>query len=262
MNAEKGYVDSQYLETAARILLPVKQRSHELLALAAGNHVLDAGCGPGIDVCMLAERVGPSGKAPGIDADPEMIAAARARAGQLGLEGIVSFEEADATALPFSDETFEAVRSERVLMHLSRPAAAVSELVRVTKGGGRLVLVDMDWGSLSIASAQVETERTLVRLLAERCLENGFSGRNLYRQVKEAGVSEVSVDSVSLHVTDYPLARYICQMDAVERVAMESGVIAENVLESWREELTEANARGLFFAHANIVLVAGRKLEG
>lgn len=261
MNADKGYVDSEYLQTAARVLLPIKQRSHQLLALDPGNRVLDVGCGPGIDVGMLAERVGTTGQAVGVDADPEMIATARARAQQLGLEGIVSFEPADATDLPFPDQTFEGVRSERLLMHLRDPARAVSEMVRVTKPAGSIVLVDMDWGSLSIASKHLETERALARLLAERCLENGYSGRNLYRQVKQIGLTDTTVESVSLHLTDYHLARYICQMDKVEQVAQASGTLGAEALDRWRDELAEAHSNDTFYGSANIVLVKARKIS-
>ena len=103
--------------------------------LTSGESVLDAGCGPGDDLFDLVARVGAGGWLVGLDASEVMIAEARRRAEQRSLP--ITFEVGEATALPFSDGTFDVCRAARLLEHLADPRRALSEMVRVTRPGGR-----------------------------------------------------------------------------------------------------------------------------
>src|SRR5215470_20117561 len=86
-----------------------KERTFGLLALQAGHHVLDVGCGAGDDVRALARIVGPSGRSVGIDSSQTMIVAARERtAGEAGIE----FRIGDAERLDFPDNSFDACRTD------------------------------------------------------------------------------------------------------------------------------------------------------
>src|SRR5947209_402193 len=82
----------------------IKRRSYDLLALSAGAAALDLGCGTGDDVVALAERVGPTGRAVGVDFSATMIAEARRRTAGAALP--VEFIEGDAHHLDFPDSTF------------------------------------------------------------------------------------------------------------------------------------------------------------
>ena len=104
-----------------------KERTYALLALQAGNQVLDVGCGTGDDVRALARIVGATGLVVGIDSSQTMIDAARLRSvGQSGVE----FHIGDAQRLDFADDTFDACRTDRVLQHLSDPQKALREMAR------------------------------------------------------------------------------------------------------------------------------------
>ncbi len=114
----------------------------DALRLSPGHHALDVGCGLGSDVFALAERVSPGGEVSGVDISEVMIEEARRRA----LPGApVSFQLADVCALPFADSTFDAVRAERLLMHVPDVTRALAEMIRVTRPGGRLGVFDFDW---------------------------------------------------------------------------------------------------------------------
>lgn len=135
--------DVRYLQAAAEHVADLKSQSLDALGLVPGAAVLDVGCGPGGDVQALAAAK--AYRVVGVDICRPMLGAART-------DGATSaaFICADAIRLPFSDSTFDAVRSERMLQHLPDPASAVTEMVRVTHPGGRLVLIDTDWASLTI----------------------------------------------------------------------------------------------------------------
>lgn len=102
--------------------------------LQQGMRLLDAGCGPGTITLDLAKGVAP-GEVVGIDQGPEQIEAARQHAAQQQAKQ-VRFEVADICALPFPDNSFDAVYCNGVLAHLQHPEQAVRELYRVLKPGG------------------------------------------------------------------------------------------------------------------------------
>src|ERR1041384_971627 len=87
----------------------------EGLRLREGNRVLDVGCGTGADVFEIAARVGPRGEVTGVDVSHSMIEEARKRAETLGIPA--RFEIGDAQELDFREGEFDAVRTERMLMH-------------------------------------------------------------------------------------------------------------------------------------------------
>jgi ubiquinone/menaquinone biosynthesis C-methylase UbiE len=114
-----------------------------LARLAAGEFVLDIGCGTGAFAVAAKRRVGSTGAVHGIDASPEMIGRAHKKAQKAGVE--VVFETAVAEALPFPDATFDAVLSTLVLHHLPKEALwqCIFEMRRVLKPGGRLLVLDI-----------------------------------------------------------------------------------------------------------------------
>lgn len=255
-----GYVDARYLEAAGDLLRPLKSRSYESMRIGAGDTVLDVGCGPGLDTLAMAGLVGPAGRVLGVDADASMVAAANENARRAGLSDRVRHERADAAALPLDSDRFDACRSERLFIHLADPLRALAEMARVTRPGGRVVVVDSDWGSLSVDTTRTEVERQLARFRAERLLNNGYSGRQLFRLFKSCGLLDVEVQIWPVAITgDAGLLRDLTKLDEVERLAWEAGVVAAEELDAWRAELTLAERQGIFFGSMSLVLAAGRK---
>jgi SAM-dependent methyltransferase len=259
MSQPKGYVDADYLDTAARLMAPVKRRSFELLWLRPGDRVLDLGCGPGTDTLTLGEIVGADGEVHGVDHDPDMVARANERAAAAGLAGRVSHRRADAAALPWPDAFFDASRCERVFQHLADPARAFAELVRVTRPGGGVVVLDGDWGAFTIDCDEDALERRLARFHAERMIHNPYSGRRLARMFRLAGFEDLTVEVWPVLHTDYGLARRMLRLDRIAAEALAEGAIDRDELGRWEASLARAAASGGFFACLNAVMVAGRK---
>jgi SAM-dependent methyltransferase len=110
--------------------------------LRAGEHVVDVGCGAGIDSLIAARMVGPSGAVVGVDMTPAMVARARASAAEGGF-GNVRFHEGLAEALPVADGWADVVISNGVLNLFPDKFAGLQEMARVVKPGGRLQIGDI-----------------------------------------------------------------------------------------------------------------------
>jgi ubiquinone/menaquinone biosynthesis C-methylase UbiE len=261
MTQARGYVDPHYLDVAAEGLKQHKQRTYTWMHIQPGHAVLDVGCGPGTDTIALAERVGPTGRVVGVDWDAEMIAEADRRAERVGCSAWCHHQPGDAIALPLETDAFEACRSERLFHHVHNPARVLAEMARVTRPGGWVVVWDTDWGTLSIDTPEVDIERRLVRFKAERVLNNGYAGRQLYGLFKRQQFADIAVEIHPVSFTDYSVLRYASVMDTVELDALEAGLVTEKELHCWQQSLTEAETTGTFYAHVTGVLVAGRKRE-
>lgn len=122
-----------------------------------GQRVLDVACGTGVLTRLVAVRTGSSGAVTGLDLSPRMLAIAKR------LSPTLTWQEGDAQALPFPDETFDAVVSQFGLMFVPDPTLALREMMRVLKRGGHLAVAV--WASLDDTPAYA-AEVTLVERLA------------------------------------------------------------------------------------------------
>ena len=111
-------------------------------ALQLGEHVVDVGCGAGLDSLVAARMVGTEGRVIGVDMTPAMLAKARASATEMGCSQ-VTFREGYAEALPVPDGWADVGISNGVLNLMPDKAAALNEMARVLKPGGRLQIGDI-----------------------------------------------------------------------------------------------------------------------
>jgi len=123
-----------------QLFVPVAARLVALAGLASDNHVLDVGAGTGIVALCAATTMGPLGKVVGIDLSDGMLEIARQNAKEQGLANRVEFQKMDAESLDCPDGSFDAVLSLFALRHFPHPKAALQEMHRVLRPGGRLVL--------------------------------------------------------------------------------------------------------------------------
>ena len=163
------------------------ERDH--LRIGPGDAVLDVGCGAGDVLVELAGVAGSAGRAVGVDASEHMLAATGDRARRQGVA--VELSVGDAAALTFDSETFTAVRSERTLQWVADPRAAVGELTRVTRPGGRVCVIDTDWRTLLIDHPDPALLQRFLETMAAVRGDQITIGSRLVNLLRDAGLSDV-----------------------------------------------------------------------
>ncbi len=132
----------------------VRDRVLEKAGLRRGSHLVDLGCGNGFLSLQAARMLGPEGRVTAVDSSPGALQALRERAGELGLENILTLK-AEITRLPLPDGDADAVVARSVLSYVPDRMAVLAEARRVLKPGGSLSLFEpvlaeeeltMDWG--------------------------------------------------------------------------------------------------------------------
>ena len=111
--------------------------------LQLGQVVLDIGSGGGIDTILAARRVGPEGRAIGLDVLEEMCERGRTHAAQAGVEGWTGFLRGEMEAIPLPDESVDVAISNGVLNLSARKSRALAEIFRVLGPGGRICMTDL-----------------------------------------------------------------------------------------------------------------------
>jgi ubiquinone/menaquinone biosynthesis C-methylase UbiE len=242
-----------FLDEANEVAKTGKPLIIEALRLGAGQIVLDLGCGTGADVIDIAKLVGPDGRVVGLDVSEALISEARRRWGDSELP--IEFLIGDAQELEFDDASFDACRTERMLMHVPDEQRALAEMVRVTRPGGRVAAFDLDHDTHIVDSLEKDTTRMVVRSFNDG-LQHGWIGRQLPRLFREHGLTEVTVVPHQLFL---PLEFYELLLGGHLVRVQRQGVLTPGEVERWWTELRATAQRGEFLATITGFIVAGTK---
>ncbi len=243
----------------ARHLESVQQQKRlilDLLGLRPGEKVLDIGCGTGDDVLAMAQYIAPTGLSVGIDSWNAMIEEARNRAKMTPLP--VAFHVGNIHQLDFAENTFDAVRAERLFEHLDHPQLALAEMIRVTRPGGRIVVASPDMDSNLIDHPDIIITRKIRHFECDR-RPNGRAGQRLYGWFREARLTHITAQAVVHIVTDYFEAINALRIRERAQDAREAGVITAEECTTWLEQLDTVGQAGRFFMSTTHFIVAGRK---
>jgi arsenite methyltransferase len=214
------------------------------LAAAPGERVLDVGCGPGFYCAELLAEVGESGSVTGVDSSPAMLAlAARRCAGHENVELL----KGEAVALPVPDECFDATLAVQVIEYVADVEKALSELWRVLRPGGRALVWDIDWDTVSVHSEDPARNERVLRTWDEH-LAHRTVPRTLAAELRAAGFEEVSMSAHPFATLgDDPDSWAAALVPFIGSfVAERSGVSADEA-EAWVAEQRQLRERGDFY---------------
>ena len=163
-----------------------------LAELHPGETVLDLGSGGGIDVLLSARRVGPAGKAYGLDMTDEMLALANANKQQAGVEN-VEFLKGEIEKIPLPDNSVDVIISNCVINLSADKDQVLREAFRVLKPGGRLAISDV------VTRGAIPADVRQSILLWVGCLAGALEENDYKNKLEAAGFSRVEMEPTRIY---------------------------------------------------------------
>ena len=237
---------SKQLDALYQIGDAVCRREIARTALAArrGERILDVGCGPGFFCAELLEEVGEDGWITGLDASRQMLGLASRRcSGHVN----VALQQAEATSLPVEDASFDAALCVQVLEYVSDYPKALAELHRAVRPGGRVLVWDTDWATVSWHSADPYRMQRFLAAWDEH-LAHPSLPRALAPAMRSAGLDRVHVIAHTFAATAWDLDTFgVSLIPLIADFAPGRNGLGEADAKEWAAEQRKLGERGEFF---------------
>ena len=156
--------------------------------LAAGETVVDLGCGAGLDAILAAREVAPDGRVIGVDFAPHMLERARQACAEAGVAQLVSLELGALDRLPLADQSADVVISNCVINLCPDKEAVFREAFRVLKPRGRLAFSDVEYSEMPDAEVQSRFVATWAG-----CLGGAVNEQHYFELIRRAGFGDIRV---------------------------------------------------------------------
>lgn len=161
------------------------------LGIVAGHTVVDFGCGPGFVAMEFARRVGPAGKVFGLDINAQFVERATARAAQAQLTNL-EFVYLPDDKVPLAGDSVDRLFCKNVLEYVPDAAATIAQQFELLKPGGRIQLMDSDWGFVIVEPWGKQVTDEFFEA-AGGAFKEPYIGRRLYGLLNDAGFDNVEV---------------------------------------------------------------------
>jgi len=186
-DAEKGTLPAKAVQASLGCGNPTA-----LIELKPGETVLDLGSGGGIDVLLSAKRVGPTGKAYGLDMTDDMLALARENQRQAGVEN-VEFLKGEIEHIPLPENSVDVIISNCVINLSADKDRVMREAFRVLKPGGRFAVSDV------VARGEVPEAVRQSMMLWVGCIAGALEENDYTARLAKAGFTDISVESTRIY---------------------------------------------------------------
>lgn len=232
-----------------------KRQSFQSLAIFHGAKIADIGCGAGDDAAALAQLVGPGGHVTGVDISSGMIDEASNRfAETLNLD----FITAPADKLPFESGSLDAIRADRVLIHVPNPDAAIREMLRVLKPGGRIALSEPDMLGFWVASTDPQISAVIAGAIANSCVHPHLP-RNLSVMLRDIKLDNIAHLPLAMISGDFSFVDQVVRFELVAKAVAAKGVAPADRVDAWLADLEQRRDAGRFCAGLSIFTFAASK---
>lgn len=239
-----------------RDMLRRRRHVREALAAAAGERILDIGCGPGFYVRELLDEVTATGSIVAVDASADMLALARLRCeGHTNVE----FREGTANALPVGDGDVDAALCVQVMEYVADVPGALSEIHRALRPAGRLLIWDVDWGTAWWHTEDLERMRRFMAAWDGHLVHPSLP-RRMGAHLRAAGFVDVAVQGHTFATVDYDEETFgVMMLNMAADFVPGHGDVTEDEVAAWKAEQRSLAERGEFFFEATQFCFTARK---
>ncbi|MGB5048014.1 MAG: methyltransferase domain-containing protein, partial [Caldilineaceae bacterium] len=192
----------------------------------------------------------------GVDISAAMLDFARACGGPAQL----SYEQSDGAAIPFPDGSFDGAAMARALLHVAHPHEILVELRRVLRPGGRLAILECDWGTVAVDHSDRALTRRILDWRTDTVDGNNWMGRQLVARCLAAGWRVGDIRVLTTIGRDETTTHFGSLRRSGE-LALQNGIIDQSEHDRWVGELDSRLSTGLFFASINEFILVARKEE-
>lgn len=235
----------------------VRNRILDLFELRSGEIVIDVGAGSGVLTADIARRVAPGGRVFAIDPSAGLLDRARIFTCEAGIGHLVDCRVADGRALPFGLAAFDAAFCHWVLLHVDRPDEVIAEMKRVTRRGGRVMSVEVDWETAMVHPGDRSLTRRILNHSADRNLDP-WIGRRLPGLYARSGLTDIVIAPLVLIDQGHDDRIWLEYLIERAAIALDAAVITRDDFAAWTGALEVAFAAETFFFSVVQFAVLGR----
>jgi ubiquinone/menaquinone biosynthesis C-methylase UbiE len=205
---------AKWLDTHHRSKIEEREQMIRDLQLRKGSFIIDAGCGPGLWTPLLARAIGPGGRILGVDVSAEVLVTAQQYSKNKWYRQQVQYELAPLEQLPTQPGKADVIFSANVSQYLPRPVATFAAMGPYLKHGGRLVIKDIDFGTMRFSNIEPDLQARVlqarerwerVRIARGYSVEDSWIGSKLPDYLHAAGYKNVQVKGYLIQ-RHYPLS--------------------------------------------------------
>jgi ubiquinone/menaquinone biosynthesis C-methylase UbiE len=232
-------------------------RTLEALKPNTGEIVLDVGCGSGLLTQDIATIVGEQGRVVGIDNSQDMLLLAKQHCSELSQ---VHLKHCGVEKISEKNEQFDAVTCIQVLLYVVDVSAALSEMYRVLKPGGRIVIMETDWRGTVLNSFDESLTRKMLTSWDDAVSSPNLPAR-LAPLMNSQGFAAISVDAFPIVNTSYTPGSWSIEMlEQFAEHAQEQGTVSAADSGSWLNDIQSKGENGCYFFCVNRFIFTAVKL--
>jgi ubiquinone/menaquinone biosynthesis C-methylase UbiE len=225
------------------------------IGIQKGDRVLDVGSGTGVLTREIPSLIGEMGHVIGVDPNYRLVETARKLAKEKGLSGKVSFCMGEGEVINFSaDNAYHVTVSSQLFSHVADPGQILYEMIRVTKPGGKIAILDYDLSTYSTSHPDGETTAQILRYLLQDYLINPAGIRTLPPLFAELGLEKIEMGGW-VHLERESEGPITLFLQEVSGMAVQKGLLSASAAAGWREEqVKQASAGGYYGAVTHLAL--------
>lgn len=259
IDAEKQEMIAERLEMRASMpkFVAVRDAYFDAIDLPSVERVLELGCGTGAVCRAIATWPGFKGKVTGSDLSKSLVDSAEKLTKAAGIDGI-KYLQADGEGSAAHEGSFDLVLGHTVISHVSDPDAFINEALRLVRPGGRVVIHDGDYASMTFDTGAPEYDQILPAKYFDAIVANPFIMREIPRRARELGIKPS--EAIAAVVLETGTGEYFPSLIRnYAPIAVAAGTVSDAEAAGWTAALDDALENESFFASCNFVTYVFKK---